>query len=73
MPIKAHAEQDEVEAIRKLDVGRAQRVDLLFGNRNPGEQRLARKLLVRAIVVGRHVALIAPPDVPARPVAVLLR
>jgi hypothetical protein len=38
-----------------------------------GEELLASELLVREIVVGRHVALVAPPDVPAGPVAVFLR
>jgi hypothetical protein len=38
-----------------------------------GEERLPRELLVREIVVGRNVALVAPPDVPALPVEGLLR
>jgi hypothetical protein len=43
-------------------------MDLLLGHRHLREQCLARETLVRALVVGRNVALVAPPDVPVPPI-----
>jgi hypothetical protein len=71
--VGAEAEEDEVERARKVDVGRAQRVDLLLGNRYAGEQGLAGEALVRVGMVRRDEAVVAPPDVPGRPVEVELR
>jgi hypothetical protein len=48
-------------------------VDLLLRHGNAGEQRLARELFVREVVLRRDVALVAPPDVPTRPVEGLPR
>ena len=58
------AEQDEIEALRQLDVGGAQRVDLLLGDRHPREESLAAQALVRVGIVGGHQPLVAPPDMP---------
>jgi hypothetical protein len=66
--VGADAEQREVEGLRKRDVRRAQRVDLLLGDRDALEQRLAGQPLVRVRVLGRDEALVAPPDVPPAPV-----
>jgi len=65
--VRADPEQDEVETLRKLDLGRPQRMDLLLGNGNTGEERLARQPLVGALVVRRNVPLVRPPDVPRAP------
>jgi hypothetical protein len=35
---------------------------------DPGEERLPRELFVRKVIVGRDVALVAPPYVPVLPV-----
>ena len=48
-------------------------MDLLLRNRHVVEQRLAGHALVRVGVVRRDDALVAPPDVPGRPVEVACR
>ena len=68
VPVGAEAEQDEVEALRQLLLRRAQWMDLFFGNGDAREELLAGEVFVRVLVVGRHCALVAPPDVPRRPV-----
>jgi len=73
VPVGADAEQDEVEPLRQLDACRAQRMDLILRHRDFRQKRLAREALVRALVLGRHVALVAPPHVPAIPSKFLLR
>jgi hypothetical protein len=47
-------------------------MDLVLGDPDAVEERLAREPLVRVGMMGRHVALVAPPDVPAPPVEVAL-
>jgi hypothetical protein len=53
-------------------VRRAKGLNLLLRDRDTGEQRLARELLVREVVLRRDIALVAPPDMPMRPVEGLL-
>jgi hypothetical protein len=73
VPVRAEAEEDEVEALGQLRLGRAEGVDLLLGDGDAGEERLAGEALVRVRVLGRHEALVAPPDVPGVPVEGKLR
>jgi hypothetical protein len=47
-------------------------MDLVLGDTDPIEKSLAREPLVRVGMIGRHVALVAPPDVPVRPVELAL-
>jgi hypothetical protein len=47
-------------------------MDLLLRQRHLRKEAVARELLVRELVVGRNVALVAPPDVPVRPVELAL-
>jgi len=47
-------------------------MDLVLGNADAVEERLSREPLVRVRVIGGHVPLVAPPDVPSRPVEVVL-
>jgi hypothetical protein len=48
-------------------------MNLRLGHVDPGEELLPRELFVRELVMGRNVALIAPPDVPVLPVEALRR
>jgi hypothetical protein len=48
-------------------------MNLRLRHGDAGEERLPRELLVREVVVGRDVALVAPPDVPVLPVEGLPR
>jgi hypothetical protein len=73
VPVRAEAEEDEVERPRQADLERAERMDLLLRDRRPGEKRLPRQPLVRVGVLRRDDALVAPPDVPGRPVGLELR
>jgi hypothetical protein len=69
--VRPEAEQDEVERRRKLDVGRAQRMDLVVGNADAIEERFTREPFVRVGVARRNVSLVAPPDMPVGPVEVV--
>lgn len=73
MAVGPDAEQDEVEVRRQLDFRGAQRMNLRLRHVDAGEERLPRELLVREVVFGRDVALVAPPDVPVLPVEALSR
>jgi hypothetical protein len=66
--VRADAEQDEVELVGQLDIGRAQGMDLALGNGHAVEERLAREALVRVGMIGRNEPLVAPPNVPVLPV-----
>jgi hypothetical protein len=66
--VGADAEQHEVEGLRERGVRRAQRMDLLLGDRDALEQRLPGQPLVRVRVLGRDEAFVAPPDMPCAPV-----
>jgi hypothetical protein len=83
VPVRPEPEQQEVEldavelvVVLAGGIGRLQltanpvHVGLLA---QPVEQRLLREPVVRALVVGRHRSLVAPPDGCAAPVGLELR
>jgi hypothetical protein len=72
MAVGADAEEDELERVGQLHVDRPKRMHLLLRDRNAGEERLARHPLVRVFVIRWDDAVVAPPDVPGRPVEVTL-
>ena len=47
-------------------------MNLVIGDVDPVKKRLTREALVRVGVIGGHVPLVAPPNVPARPVEIVL-
>jgi hypothetical protein len=70
VPVRPDAEKDEVEAVRKLDVDRTERMDPVFAHADAPEQGFPREALVRELVAGWDVTLVAPPNVPRLPVQV---
>ena len=74
VPVGADAEQDEVERAPGARAS-SERSGWICssGIGDAREERLAGQALVRVGVVGRHEALVAPPDVPRRPVELQLR
>src|SRR5919197_3055768 len=81
--VRAEAEQDEVEPglaeLALVLAGRLGRVELAADPvharrpREPVEERLAGQPVVRALVVRRHAALVAPPGPCAAPVGLAER
>ena len=80
MPVVAHAEEEQVELGPPAEegsqqglvlVGIGERVHVLLGHRHVIEQGLARGVVVRALVIQRHLALVAEEDVQAPPVDAL--